>query len=70
MEDTKTLFEAVFHRRSVRSFTAEPVSDSELDQLLRAARAAPSAKNRQPWEFIIVTDRGILDRFADELPYA
>jgi len=65
-----SFFDVVFHRRSVRSFTADPIAESELDQLLAAAMAAPSAKNRQPWEFIVVTDRGILDRFAAELPYA
>ncbi len=65
-----SFFDVVFHRRSVRSFTAAPVTEAELDRLLRAAMAAPSAKNEQPWEFVVVTDRGILDGLADELPFA
>ncbi len=58
MTDTYTLAEATFKviqdRRSIREFTAEPVSDSDLDQILEAARQAPSGENAQPWRFIIV----------------
>ncbi len=42
----------------------------ELEQLLRAAMAAPSGKNVQPWEFIVVKSRELLDAMAEELPYA
>ncbi len=43
-------------RRSVREYTAEPVSDRALDIILEAARQAPSGENAQPWRFIIVRD--------------
>lgn len=62
---------AVLHRRkSVRNFTGEPVSIFDVDVLLRAGMAAPSAVNCQPWEFVTVTERAVLDRLADGLPYA
>jgi len=50
------VFEAIKNRRSVRAFTKEPVSDAEVEQLIDAARWAPSAGNIQPWEFIVVRD--------------
>ncbi len=49
-------FDAVGSQRACRSFTDEPVSDADLERLLKAATFAPSAENRQPWEFVVVTD--------------
>ncbi|GAI66080.1 unnamed protein product, partial [marine sediment metagenome] len=43
-------------RRSVRVFTAEPVSDEKLRRVLEAARLAPSTKNCQAWKFVVVKD--------------
>ncbi|HWR02100.1 MAG TPA: nitroreductase family protein [Chlorobaculum sp.] len=56
-------------RRSVRDFTDERIGEGLLDQLLRAGMAAPTAKNMQPWAFIVVTGREALDRLAEGLPY-
>jgi nitroreductase len=50
------LFSLVARQRACRSFTDEPVSDDDLAQVLRAATYAPSAENRQPWEFVVVRD--------------
>jgi nitroreductase len=62
---------SVIHsRKSVRSFTGEPVGRETLDRLLRAGMAAPTAVNRQPWAFIAVTNRKTLDSLAAGLPYA
>ncbi|MHC1712156.1 MAG: nitroreductase family protein [Solidesulfovibrio sp.] len=55
------LFEAIHTRRSIRSFTAEPVSEADMETVLRAAMAAPSAGNAQPWHFVVIHDRAILD---------
>ncbi len=57
-------------RRSIRQFTDEPVSDAQVETLLRAAMAAPSAGNQQPWAFVILRDRERLDRIQDFHPYA
>lgn len=60
----------VFARTSVRSFTDEAVSESELEHLLQAAMAAPSAMNQQPWEFWVAEGAEALTRLAAAFPYA
>jgi len=49
--------EAIMTRRSVRAYKKDPVSKELLDTILRAATAAPSSGNRQPWTFIVICDR-------------
>ena len=60
MLETYTLADATMKviqdRRSIREYTAELVSDQDLDLILEAARQAPSGENAQPWRFIIVRD--------------
>lgn len=50
------VFQAIKERKSVREYTGEPIPEEKLEKLLQAARLAPSAKNLQPWEIIVVTD--------------
>ncbi|MCD4673901.1 MAG: nitroreductase family protein [Anaerolineaceae bacterium] len=61
---------AILTRRSVRHFTADPISPEEQDTLLRAAMHAPSANNQQPWQFIVIDDRQILTGLTEIHPYA
>ncbi|MCK4435724.1 nitroreductase family protein [Candidatus Bathyarchaeota archaeon] len=61
--------EAIFARRSIRKYTAELVSEKDVETMLEAAMAAPSASNRKPWHFIVVVDRQILDNLARAHPY-
>jgi nitroreductase len=56
-------------RKSVRNFTGQAVSKELLDKILRAGMAAPTAVNKQPWSFVVVTDRKTLDNLKDGLPY-
>jgi nitroreductase len=75
-DDGMDVFEAIVKRRSVRSYEATPVSKEILERVLEAARVAPSASNRQPWHFIVVTDRekrkelskGLYAKFLAEAP--
>jgi nitroreductase len=62
--------EAIFTRRSVRDFKADPVSEDDIKVLLRAGMQAPSAKNEQPWHFIIIDDPDLLQAVPDFHPYA
>jgi nitroreductase len=64
------LFDAIHTRRSIRAYTDQPVSEADLDTMLRAAMAAPSAGNAQPWHFVVVTDRSILAAIPDIHPHA
>jgi nitroreductase len=52
-------YETLRTRRSVRKFKTAPVAPAALDRVLEAARTAPSAANRQPWHFIVVSDEGV-----------
>jgi nitroreductase len=62
---------SVIHaRKSVRSFTGAPVSRENLDTILRAGMAAPTAVNKQPWSFVVVTDKKKIDALAAGLPTA
>lgn len=54
--------EAIKKRRSVRSYTGDPVSKEDLIQIVDAGRLAPSGNNRQPWDFIVVTDKGMINQ--------
>ncbi len=58
------VLEAIRARRSVRSYTPEPVPDEVLLRLLEAARLAPSASNIQPWRFVVVRSREKRERIA------
>ena len=61
------VYDNIMTRVSVRQFTGEKISAEQIDTLLRAAMAAPSALNKQPWAFIVVTDEGIISRLGEEL---
>ena len=62
-------YRAMLARRSIRKYTNEPVAPEQLQRLLEAAMAAPSANNGQPWHFVVVTVRENLNRLADLHPY-
>jgi nitroreductase len=55
--------EAIFSRRSIRKYdTEKQVSDKEMDILIRAGMQAPSAMNIQPWHFVVIKERNIIDQ--------
>ena len=55
-------FEVVTTRRTVRSYTADPVSRQEIQELIDLAVLAPTAMNAQPWAFTVVTDPAVMGR--------
>lgn len=57
-------------RKSVRSYDSRTVEEEKIDAILRAGMAAPSGKNVQPWELVVVSDRARLEAMAEALPYA
>ena len=62
--------DCILSRKSVRKYSEQPVTDEQVDTLLRAAMAAPTGKNVRPWEFVVVRNREVLDAMAEALPYA
>jgi len=68
MAETYTLAEATMKviqdRRSIREWTAEPVSEEDIALIMEAGRQAPSGENAQPWRFIIVKDPAMRKKMA------
>ena len=60
----------ILTRRSIRAFLPKKVDEEKIEYLLKAAFAAPSAKNIQPWHFILIRDRKILDEIPKFHPYS
>ena len=65
-----TFLQTVMTRTSVRAFLDRTVSDETIELLLKAAMAAPSAKNSQPWAFVVIKNRGLLEKLGASLPNA
>jgi len=60
----------IMTRRSIRRYQDAPVSEGDVETLLRAAMAAPSAGNCQPWHFVVVRERETMRRIMDVHPYS
>ena len=54
------MIEAIAKRKSIRSFLDTPLTETQVESLLRAAMRSPSGLNGQPWEFVVVTERETL----------
>ena len=63
-------WDAITSQRDVREFSAEPIDRGDLPRILEAGRRAPSAKNLQPWRFVVVQDRPNLERLSGVWPGA
>ncbi|UCG55542.1 MAG: nitroreductase family protein [Dehalococcoidia bacterium] len=63
-------YEAIISRRSIRKYIKKTLPSFYLEKLLTAAMAAPSAGNQQPWHFIVISDRSILDEIPNFHPHS
>jgi nitroreductase len=61
---------SIFHRISVRKYEERAVEPEKIEMMLKAAMAAPSACNQQPWEFYVVTDKELIGQLSEASPYA
>ncbi len=68
--DARAVLDAIASRTSIRAYTPAAVGADTVELLLRAAMAAPSARNKQPWAFVVVDDRARLASLSEQLPYA
>ncbi len=64
------LLDLMYTRRTIREFTDESVTDEQVEAMLKAAMAAPSVQNVQPWHFVVVRKRKTLDKLATVHKYA
>jgi nitroreductase len=62
--------EAILNRRSIRRFQEKAISEDTITELLKAAMSAPSANNKQPWHYIVISERKKLDLIPEFHPYS
>lgn len=63
-KNSQAVLDNIHSRKSVRSYTEEPVSPEQVETILKAAMAAPSARNLQPWRFVVVREPATKDKLA------
>lgn len=57
-------FTAIKKRRSIRKYTGDPVSKEDLEKIIDAGRMAPSGNNKQPWDFVVVTNQDLIQKLS------
>lgn len=62
--------DAIFKRRSCREYTDQRINKEQLQELLNAAFSAPTAVNAQPWEFVVIDNKSVLDKLREKLRFA
>lgn len=60
----QAILDAIYQRRSIREYTAAPVEAEKLREIVRAGSWAPSGLNNQPWRFVTISNRLVIDRLA------
>jgi nitroreductase len=68
-DDMETI-EAIHTRRSIREYQDKPIPDQLVTAMLKAAMASPSARNQQPWQFIVIEDPKLREKIPSICPYA
>ena len=63
-DNSQAVLDNIFSRKSVRSYTEQKLSSEQIETLLKAAMAAPSGLNMQPWRFVVVTDQAVKEELA------
>ncbi len=61
---------SIFRRTSIRKYKDTPVEPEKIEKILRAAMAAPSGVNQQPWKFFVVRNKQIIEKLGQSSPYA
>jgi len=64
------MLEEIKNRRSIRKFTSEKVDDKTIDQIIEMGTWAPSGLNNQPWRFVVIKNRNVLDKLSQQTIYS
>lgn len=67
---SEVVYNNILKRTSIRSYENKTVEKEKIEKLPRAGMAAPTAMNKQPWHFVVVTDKGQLQKLSEANPYA
>ena len=63
-DTSEVVLNNILERTSIRSYQDQSVEEEKIEKLLRAGMAAPTAKNKQPWHFIVVTEKDLLQKLV------
>lgn len=66
----QAVLDVIQTRVSVRQFTGEKISNEQIETLLRCAMSAPTAMNKQPWAFVVITDESLLQKMGEAFPFS
>lgn len=69
MIEPEKLLDLIKNRRTIRCFKAEMIPEEEIKMILKAGQWAPSASNRQPWKFIVIKKKELIDKLAETAIY-
>jgi nitroreductase len=64
---SNNIIKQIKERRSIRSYTDQPVSKEKINEIIQTGRYAPSATNRQPWRFIVITNKRMIDDISEAI---
>jgi len=67
---TNPVLDAIKNRRSIPRFKSTQIEEKKIEAILEAGRWAPSWLNKQPWSFIVITDKGIKEQLSESVPTA
>ena len=71
MDNAKDALSVIHSRKSVREYTPDKqISKDDLETMVRAGMAAPSARDIRPWHFVIISEPAVMKELAEKLPYA
>ena len=65
MSSTQNVLDVIYHRRAVRDYLPQKIDKTIIHTLLNAAVQAPTAMHEEPWSFVVIQDKHILDRLSD-----
>lgn len=68
--EAEKMIELILTRRSIRKFKSTPVEDEKLENILKCAAFAPTAKNTKAWRFVVSKDRSIINKVIAAHPYS
>jgi len=64
------IIEGIITRRSIRKYTDKKISNDQVQMLIKAGMHSPSARNQQPWHFLVLDNRDLMNKIAEVHPYA
>jgi len=62
------MLDLLYSRRSIRKYTAQSIEPEKIEKLIEAALLSPTSRNREAWEFVVVTDKGTLNKLSVSKP--